>query len=197
MKRRGKQQIPEKTRRPKASSGTIPTCENPVTRPGIEPGSPWWETSCRDHERERSGCYNDRLSGVIAKFDHPRDHDINNSELSTIRVYFHNHDDETRGEMPIENVYVGGSGGLVTRATRVRSPAGLLLDFRMWESCWTMPLAGGFSLGASASPTLAFQRLTILGSHFMLFPSMTGTGGSQLESSSLGGCRLALGHFTH
>ncbi|KAJ8867383.1 hypothetical protein PR048_031184 [Dryococelus australis] len=25
--------------------GTIPTCENPVTRPGIEPGSPWWEAS--------------------------------------------------------------------------------------------------------------------------------------------------------
>ncbi|KAJ8888357.1 hypothetical protein PR048_007847 [Dryococelus australis] len=33
-------------RRPSASSGTIPTCENPgVTRPGIEPGSPWWEAS--------------------------------------------------------------------------------------------------------------------------------------------------------
>ncbi|KAJ8865857.1 hypothetical protein PR048_033380 [Dryococelus australis] len=28
-----------------ASSGTIPTCENPATRPGIEPGSPWWEGS--------------------------------------------------------------------------------------------------------------------------------------------------------
>ncbi|KAJ8870037.1 hypothetical protein PR048_029048 [Dryococelus australis] len=35
---RGKREIPEKTRRPTASSGTIPTCENPVTRPGIEPG---------------------------------------------------------------------------------------------------------------------------------------------------------------
>ncbi|KAJ8890246.1 hypothetical protein PR048_009754 [Dryococelus australis] len=39
----GKREIPEKTRRPAAPSGTIPTCENPVTRPGIEPGSPWWE----------------------------------------------------------------------------------------------------------------------------------------------------------
>ncbi|KAJ8866728.1 hypothetical protein PR048_032589 [Dryococelus australis] len=37
----GKREIPEKIRRPTASSGTIPTCENPVTRPGIEPGSPW------------------------------------------------------------------------------------------------------------------------------------------------------------
>ncbi|KAJ8884566.1 hypothetical protein PR048_016423 [Dryococelus australis] len=35
---RGKREIPEKTRRPMASSGTIPTCENPVTRPVIEPG---------------------------------------------------------------------------------------------------------------------------------------------------------------
>ncbi|KAJ8871558.1 hypothetical protein PR048_027884 [Dryococelus australis] len=40
MKGRGKREIPEKTRRPTASSGTVPTCENPVTRPGIEPG--WW-----------------------------------------------------------------------------------------------------------------------------------------------------------
>ncbi|KAJ8880533.1 hypothetical protein PR048_017003 [Dryococelus australis] len=34
-----KREIPEKTRRPAASSGTIPTCE----KPGIEPGSPRWE----------------------------------------------------------------------------------------------------------------------------------------------------------
>ncbi|KAJ8875070.1 hypothetical protein PR048_022960 [Dryococelus australis] len=34
-----KQKIPEETRRPATSSGTIPTCENPgVTRPRIEPG---------------------------------------------------------------------------------------------------------------------------------------------------------------
>ncbi|KAJ8876818.1 hypothetical protein PR048_021265 [Dryococelus australis] len=40
-----KRENPEKTRRPTASSGTIPKCENPVTRPGIEPGSPWLEAS--------------------------------------------------------------------------------------------------------------------------------------------------------
>ncbi|KAJ8895257.1 hypothetical protein PR048_000582 [Dryococelus australis] len=45
MKGRGKREIPEKTRRPTVSSGTIPTCGDPVTRPGIEPGSPWWEAS--------------------------------------------------------------------------------------------------------------------------------------------------------
>ncbi|KAJ8869574.1 hypothetical protein PR048_028566 [Dryococelus australis] len=45
MKGWGKQEIPEKTRRPPASSSTIPTYESPVTRPGIEPGSSWWEAN--------------------------------------------------------------------------------------------------------------------------------------------------------
>ncbi|KAJ8875883.1 hypothetical protein PR048_023790 [Dryococelus australis] len=46
MKGRGKQEVPEKTRQPEASSGTIPTCENAgVTQPEIEPGSPWWKAS--------------------------------------------------------------------------------------------------------------------------------------------------------
>ncbi|KAJ8886161.1 hypothetical protein PR048_012370 [Dryococelus australis] len=43
-KGRGKREILEKTRRPVASSGTIPTCENPgVSRPGMETCSPWRE----------------------------------------------------------------------------------------------------------------------------------------------------------
>ncbi|KAJ8878675.1 hypothetical protein PR048_019260 [Dryococelus australis] len=42
----GKLEIPEKTHRPAASSGTIPTCENPgATPPEIYHGSPWWEAS--------------------------------------------------------------------------------------------------------------------------------------------------------
>ncbi|KAJ8874534.1 hypothetical protein PR048_025394 [Dryococelus australis] len=45
MKGWRKREIPEKTRRPTLSRGTINTCEIPVTRPGIEPGSPWWEAS--------------------------------------------------------------------------------------------------------------------------------------------------------
>ncbi|KAJ8888204.1 hypothetical protein PR048_007691, partial [Dryococelus australis] len=44
---REKREIPEETHRPTASSGTIPTYENPgVNQPEIEPGSPWWEASC-------------------------------------------------------------------------------------------------------------------------------------------------------
>ncbi|KAJ8881851.1 hypothetical protein PR048_018337 [Dryococelus australis] len=46
MQERGNRQVPEKTRRPAASSGTIPTCENlGATQTGIEPGFPWWEAS--------------------------------------------------------------------------------------------------------------------------------------------------------
>ncbi|KAJ8889513.1 hypothetical protein PR048_009012 [Dryococelus australis] len=42
----GKLEIPEKTHRPAALSGTCPTCENSgVARPGIEPCSPLWEAS--------------------------------------------------------------------------------------------------------------------------------------------------------
>ncbi|KAJ8878121.1 hypothetical protein PR048_022588 [Dryococelus australis] len=46
MQGRGKRDIPKKTRRRAASSGAIPTSENPAATPsGIEPGAPWWEAS--------------------------------------------------------------------------------------------------------------------------------------------------------
>ncbi|KAJ8867660.1 hypothetical protein PR048_031463 [Dryococelus australis] len=45
-----------------------------------------------------------------------------------------------------------------TKANRVQSPAGLLLDFRMWESCRTMPLVGGTSRGYPPPP----RRCSIL-----------------------------------
>ncbi|KAJ8883372.1 hypothetical protein PR048_015215 [Dryococelus australis] len=42
----GRREIPEETRQPVVSCGTIPTCKAPgVTRPRIEPGSPWQEAS--------------------------------------------------------------------------------------------------------------------------------------------------------
>ncbi|KAJ8873983.1 hypothetical protein PR048_024823 [Dryococelus australis] len=44
-------EIPDKTRRPTASSDTIPTCEKSVTRPGIEPGLPWSEASVHINAR--------------------------------------------------------------------------------------------------------------------------------------------------
>ncbi|KAJ8894489.1 hypothetical protein PR048_007143 [Dryococelus australis] len=39
-----------------------------------------------------------------------------------------------------------------TKAFWVRSLVGSLPDFRMWELCWTMSLAGGFSQGTPVSP---------------------------------------------
>ncbi|KAJ8892252.1 hypothetical protein PR048_004832 [Dryococelus australis] len=50
--RAGEFEIPEKTFRTAASSGTIPTCENPGATPlGIEPGLPWCEASSLAHIR--------------------------------------------------------------------------------------------------------------------------------------------------
>ncbi|KAJ8881536.1 hypothetical protein PR048_018018 [Dryococelus australis] len=51
-----------------------------------------------------------------------------------------------------------------TKANRVRFPAGSLPDLRMWESCRTMPLVCGFSLGSHVFPALAFRRCFILAS---------------------------------
>ncbi|KAJ8874099.1 hypothetical protein PR048_024940 [Dryococelus australis] len=45
------------------------------------------------------------------------------------------------------------------KVKRVQSPAGLLPDFRMWESCRTIPLVDGFSRG---SPALSFRRCSVL-----------------------------------
>ncbi|KAJ8891231.1 hypothetical protein PR048_010746 [Dryococelus australis] len=49
-----------------------------------------------------------------------------------------------------------------TKANRAQSLAESLPDFRMWESCQTMPLVGGFSRGSPVSPALSFRRCTIL-----------------------------------
>ncbi|KAJ8891071.1 hypothetical protein PR048_010580 [Dryococelus australis] len=51
-----------------------------------------------------------------------------------------------------------------TESNRVRSPAGPLPDFRMWESCRTMPLVSGFFSGIShfPRPCFAFRRCSVL-----------------------------------
>ncbi|KAJ8876250.1 hypothetical protein PR048_024160 [Dryococelus australis] len=48
------------------------------------------------------------------------------------------------------------------KADRVQSLTGSLPDSRMWESCRTMPLVGGFSRGYPVSPTLSFLSCSIL-----------------------------------
>ncbi|KAJ8890152.1 hypothetical protein PR048_009659 [Dryococelus australis] len=49
-----------------------------------------------------------------------------------------------------------------TMWNRVGFPLGWLQDFRMWESCRTMTLDGGFSRKCPVSPALAFQRCSTL-----------------------------------
>ncbi|KAJ8874048.1 hypothetical protein PR048_024888 [Dryococelus australis] len=49
-----------------------------------------------------------------------------------------------------------------TKANRVQSTAGPPPDFRMWETCWTMPLVSELSRGFPVSSALSFRRLSIL-----------------------------------
>ncbi|KAJ8894909.1 hypothetical protein PR048_000216 [Dryococelus australis] len=63
----GKPEIPEKTHRPTAPSGTIPTCENPVTRQGLEPSSPWWECVRPAGVRCTSDCSPSVLSSILCR----------------------------------------------------------------------------------------------------------------------------------
>ncbi|KAJ8891943.1 hypothetical protein PR048_004502 [Dryococelus australis] len=61
-----------------------------------------------------------------------------------------------------------GHGGLVVRplASHQRDPGSIpgwvTPDFRMWESCRTWPVVGGFSRGSPVSPALSFWRCSIL-----------------------------------
>ncbi|KAJ8874156.1 hypothetical protein PR048_024998 [Dryococelus australis] len=65
--------IPERIRRTTVSSSTILTCENPVTRPGIEPGSPWWEMSMLTAQPPRPPCtLIGHLSTMFARWLSPR-----------------------------------------------------------------------------------------------------------------------------
>ncbi|KAJ8873944.1 hypothetical protein PR048_024783 [Dryococelus australis] len=49
-----------------------------------------------------------------------------------------------------------------THANRARIPVDALLDFRMWESCRTMPQAGRFSSEISRFPCTCIRRCSIL-----------------------------------
>ncbi|KAJ8869199.1 hypothetical protein PR048_030771 [Dryococelus australis] len=44
-------------------------------------------------------------------------------------------------------------------------PGRVTPDLRMWESCWRMPLVGGFTRGSPVSPAPSFRRCSILICH--------------------------------
>ncbi|KAJ8866140.1 hypothetical protein PR048_033664, partial [Dryococelus australis] len=60
-------------------------------------------------------------------------------------------------------------------------PGRVTPDFRMWESCRTMPLVGGFSRGSPVSPALSFRRCSIL-------TSITLIGSQDLDVKSMVYC---------
>ncbi|KAJ8895114.1 hypothetical protein PR048_000439 [Dryococelus australis] len=76
-----------------------------------------------------------------------------------------------------------------TTAISVRYSASSLPDFRMWESCWSMPLATVFSRGTPVSPSCIPAPLHPRVS----FHVMPGDDGSRTERPSLGECCLPLG----
>ncbi|KAJ8866694.1 hypothetical protein PR048_032555 [Dryococelus australis] len=78
---------------------------------------------------------------------------------------------------PIRKVGCLHSASPPTKANRLQSPAGSP-DFRRWESCWMMPLVGGFSRGSPVSPAPSFRRRSV-------FTSITLIGFRDLAVKSL------------
>ncbi|KAJ8893893.1 hypothetical protein PR048_006494 [Dryococelus australis] len=179
MKGWGKREDPEKTCRPAASYGTIPTCENPgVTRPVIEAGLP------RKFAFKRS-------SGGLLELGRgdestPRKPACqwlrpprigNRAWFVLVEVELHHSavaPSNSRPPSRQESLTSTQSGGCLgargnrldhsppTKANQVRVPAGTLPDCCMCESYRTMTLVAGFSRGSPVSPVLAFRRCSIL-----------------------------------
>ncbi|KAJ8872478.1 hypothetical protein PR048_026084 [Dryococelus australis] len=105
MKGRGKLEISEKTRQPTASSGTIPTCENPVTRPDIEPGPPWWGASVLITQAPKSNYADDLVSPTFHHFFH----------LVTGSWRAVNHGCHKYGRTRVSKVVYGGSSRVVSQ----------------------------------------------------------------------------------
>ncbi|KAJ8879244.1 hypothetical protein PR048_019850 [Dryococelus australis] len=160
---------PRKPSRPAASSGMIPTCENAgVARPGIEPGwieravewSRVWPPRPSDHGRHL-----ERRSGPSRR----RTSDLSRARDMTAQLHLPCDGRQRRQRLsswrPPSRCPRGRAVSLLAahQGDRVQSPAGSLLDFRMQESCRTMPLVSGFfSRGSTISPALSFRRCSIL-----------------------------------
>ncbi|KAJ8883278.1 hypothetical protein PR048_015121 [Dryococelus australis] len=133
MKGRRKQEIPEKTRRPTASSGTIPT-----SRPEIEPSSPWWEVRVliaqppRPHVRMYLYMYTCQCQKLIAT--------AQNTHVKVLEFWM------LKGKCSVRTLtrvqILGSEGGAVverldrsppTKANRAQSPAGPLKIFASWQ----------------------------------------------------------------
>ncbi|KAJ8894931.1 hypothetical protein PR048_000238 [Dryococelus australis] len=176
--------ISEKTRRPAASFGTIPTvkfnycnseiltdsdlectCENPgAIRTGIESGSPRWGASSVTTTPQRLLPINVPCN-VTDGFDRflltpaPVDWQQNTMSLRVIQLL----SAIRRGERIIFYWGINGERAIRLLASHQDEPSSipgrLDPDFRKWESCGMMLLVGGFSRGSSFSPRLFIPAL--------------------------------------
>ncbi|KAJ8887431.1 hypothetical protein PR048_013646 [Dryococelus australis] len=195
MEGRWKWEIPEKTCRPMASYSTIPTCEYPVTRPGIEPGSPWWDVSmliaqppwppslfCRK-TRNRLNFITTGRRGVVEKEGGGRGEgaklDLKSicmdeylqpgtvcNKFHFVRIV------EFVEDGDLESMELG-----VAMLHDGKFPVGSVRDFCMWESRQTKPLVDGFLGDHSFRPPYlsgAAQyapRFTLVSSQASMFKS--------------------------
>ncbi|KAJ8870424.1 hypothetical protein PR048_029446 [Dryococelus australis] len=162
--KRGKREIIEKTRRKAASSSRIPTFENPgATPPGIEPGSPEWEELDGNlltlsfplpGDEDHSFILRLRNSTVMRSFAILLRLDTTSWGI-LYTTYRTSADKETFGtytvyydpaELSEERIYTSAVSLLASLQGDPGSiPGRVTTDFRMWESCRTMPLIGRFS----------------------------------------------------
>ncbi|KAJ8874125.1 hypothetical protein PR048_024966 [Dryococelus australis] len=143
---RGKREIPEKTRRPAASSSTIPTCENPGATlgggSGRSLGTPLRPTAS---------------SGTIPTCENT----VTRPRIELGSPWWEASVLIAQPPWSRASVAKRLACSLPTKAKRAQLPAGSP-DFRMWESCRTMPLVGEFSRGSPVSPALSFRRCSIV-----------------------------------
>ncbi|KAJ8869789.1 hypothetical protein PR048_028797 [Dryococelus australis] len=105
----GKREIPEKTRRPTASSGTISTCENPVTRPGLNLFR-LDERRAGDGEPEPTGCHVVTSPDRDVGYDHEESIDDNDYEGSVNEVSDEKDEDPLYVLTPFTNEFPSTSG---------------------------------------------------------------------------------------
>ncbi|KAJ8866103.1 hypothetical protein PR048_033627 [Dryococelus australis] len=170
----GKREIPEKTRRPATSSGTIPTREKtPRTQFGLgggrlmtSPGSRWnnpVHVGPPAAALRYGTASNPQTNGTLLCSLNVRDSLRPTFQLWSIHTEYLNFLNQTFEKITPCKTFFSSSlneptvaerlgCSPLTKANRVESPAGSLPDFRKWESCRTIPLVGEFSRGSPTSP---------------------------------------------
>ncbi|KAJ8871499.1 hypothetical protein PR048_027821 [Dryococelus australis] len=139
-----------------------------VTRPGIEPCSPWWEASGLTARPPWPQLGSRTLAADSLTFPN-NERNITMVKMSYTRCSCHRLDIDflllrILNEFLEELLksFVRAPVRLPPRRTGFNSRVGSLLDIRMWKSQRTMSLVGGFTRGYSVSPAFSFRRCSIL-----------------------------------